>query len=347
MTSDSQQIIEAYRKRVAREKAARAAAERLLEEKTKELYAAQLREQGKTEEALRSREELANSLQELRETQSALLQASKMEALGTLAGGIAHEINTPIQFISDNLSFLGDSFDDLKSLVETYERVIEAVPSNGQLSEPLQKLAAAKASLDISFILDEFPQAIEQSVDGVAQVSKIVRAMKSYAHGGTEEKTISDINATIKSAVTLSQNEWKHVAQLELHLAPDLPVIPCHAAELNQVVLNLLINAAHAIGECNKGQDGRIEIVTFQTGDMVQIEIRDNGSGIPDEIRNRIFEPFFSTKEVGVGSGQGLAIVHKIITENHGGSVDFTSSPDTGTCFTILLPVSDVFVGVG
>jgi len=273
-----------------------------------------------------------------------LRQAQKLEAIGQLAAGIAHEINTPIQYIGDNNVFLQESFQELFGFFADLKRTLAA-------DSPLDRAALARAleTVDLDYLEEEIPKAIHQSLDGVSRVSRIVSAMKEFSHPGTEARERIDLNRAIENTLTVSRNEWKYVADLQTDLDPGLPMVPCFPGELNQVVLNLVVNAAHAIAEVTGGQDsgrrGLIRVSTRIDGPEVMIQVSDNGKGIPEAIRSRIFEPFFTTKPVGKGTGQGLAITHSVIVDKHGGRVELESEVGQGTTFTLRLPLEPVEKG--
>jgi len=272
-----------------------------------------------------------------------LAQAQKLESIGQLAAGIAHEINTPIQYVGDNTRFLGDAFKDLLHLQEEYKSLLEAGKTGAMAEDLLNRVESAIREIDLEYLIDEIPVAIRQSQEGVERVAKIVRAMKDFSHPGTAEKRAVDINKAIESTITVARNEWKYVAEMVTDLDPSLPLVPCRPDELNQVVLNIIINAAHAIADIvgrKPEEKGTITIKTRNNGNGVEISISDTGGGIPEEIRSRIFDPFFTTKEVGKGTGQGLAISHSVIVDKHGGAINFETAPGQGTTFIIRLPVA-------
>ena len=278
-----------------------------------------------------------------------LRQAQKLESLGTLAGGIAHEINTPIQYVSDNIRFLQDAFQDLSRIEGKYQKLVAAAKTSTEALQALaESLVRAAKEIDRDYLLNEIPAAIAQSLEGVERVAGIVQAMKEFSHPGGEEKTAIDINRAIESTVTVSRNEWKYVAELQLDLDPGLPQVPCLPGEFNQVILNMIVNAAHAIGEVGKtgpeSKKGRIDIRTRQKGEWAEIQIADSGCGIPSQNREKVFDLFFTTKEVGRGTGQGLAIAHTVIVEKHGGRIDFESQIGQGTIFNIKLPLQQTEV---
>ena len=201
--------------------------------------------------------------------------------------------------------------------------------------------AAAAERADTGYLLEEIPKAIEQSLEGVTRVSTLVRAMKEFSHPGTKEKIPLDLNRAIESTTTVTRNEWKYLADLETEFDPSLPMIPCHVGEFNQVILNLIINAAHAIADVigkEGSTKGKIKIETRNCPEWAEIRIQDTGSGIPEKVRARIFDPFFTTKEIGKGTGQGLAIARSVVVDKHGGSIHFETEVGKGTTFIIRLP---------
>ena len=273
-----------------------------------------------------------------------LRQAQKLEAIGQLAAGIAHEINTPIQYVGDNTRFLQESWPSFHELFAiTREMQQEATP--GPISpQTLQRLDALAQGADFEYLQTEIPHAIEQSLEGIQRVTKIVRAMKEFSHPGAEEKKPIDINKAIETTITVARNEWKYVSDVETQFDPDLPLVLCHAGEFNQVILNLLINAAHAIvqamGDGSQGK-GKIVVSTARNQDSAEISISDTGAGIPEAVRSRIFEPFFTTKPVGKGTGQGLSLAHTAIVRRHGGKIWFDSELGKGTTFHIRIPFGE------
>jgi len=270
-----------------------------------------------------------------------LAQARKLESIGQLAAGIAHEINTPIQYVGDNVHFLRDAFKDLQSLVSFHDRLYSDARAGTVSPRTIAEMEELERRIDLPYLSAEIPKAIEQSSEGVQRVAKIVRAMKEFSHPGSEDKKATDLNRAIESTITVSRNEWKYVAEMNTELDPALPPVPCLVGELNQVFLNLIVNAADAIREANTGREtkGSITVTTRIAGDFVEIRIRDSGTGIPEAIRTRIFDPFFTTKQVGKGSGQGLAIARNVVVKKHGGSIRFETEAGKGTTFIIRLPI--------
>jgi len=277
--------------------------------------------------------------QEKEKLHSQLLHAQKLESVGQLAAGIAHEINTPTQFIGTNIDFLGDACEDLAVLMCDIQEIIKDAPPEIQ-----KKFEAALQNADWEFLEEELPLAITQSQDGVQRVATIVHAMKEFSHPGSKEKIVQNLNDIIKTTITVASNEWKYVAEMETDLAPDLPQVPLLSDEMGQVILNILVNGAHAIaqklGENSEGEKGTIRISTRKVADAVELRIQDSGSGIPETAQPRIFDPFYTTKDVGKGTGQGLAISHGVIVDKHGGNITFTTESGIGTEFIITLPLA-------
>ena len=270
-----------------------------------------------------------------------LLQAQKLESIGQLAAGIAHEINTPTQYIGDNVRFLKDAFTDLTSLIAEYGKVLATVKENAALAATLKESLNAIGRVDTDFLLNEIPNAIDQGLEGVTRVATLVSAMKEFSHPGTKEKSPVNLNKAIESTITVARNEWKYVADMETDFDQTLPAIPCLPGEVNQVILNLIVNAAHAIGDVvAKGgtKKGKIRIQTRNCEDWVEIRIQDSGTGIPKHVQARVFDPFFTTKEVGKGTGQGLAIARSVVVDKHDGSIHFETEEGKGTTFIICLP---------
>ncbi len=274
-----------------------------------------------------------------------LQMSQKMESMGELAAGIAHEINTPMQYIGDNVRFLKDGFGDMLQLVSSYHQTIEEINqgklnSEQKVNEVIQQ---AEEDADIEFLREEVPLAVGQTLEGIEHVSKIVGAMKELSHPGTGDKSPIDINKVIENTVTVSRNEWKYVAELEMNLDSELPMI--HGLpEINQVFLNIIVNAAHAIEEQlqNSSEElGKIQIQSSFSNDSVEIRISDSGSGIAKDKVSKIFDPFFTTKAPGKGTGQGLAISHQIVCNRLGGQLSVESEPGHGTCFIIKLPIAE------
>ncbi len=282
---------------------------------------------------------MKEDISERRMMEAQLRQAQKLEAIGQLAAGIAHEINTPTQFVTDNLVFLRDSWTAASQLIAKYRESIQDCEGiiSSQIIATLQE---AEQEKDLAFISSEVPRAIEQGLDGAKRVASIVRAMKEFSHPDSADKTQIDLNKSIESTITVARNEWKYVAEIVTKFDETLPLIVCYPGEVNQVILNLIVNAAHSIkGKYEDGTKGKITICTLARGEFVEISISDTGTGIPEAIQTRIFEPFFTTKEVGKGTGQGLALAHSVIVRKHHGRIWFDTEMGRGTSFFIELPL--------
>jgi two-component system NtrC family sensor kinase len=282
-------------------------------------------------------EGLQEDITERRLLREQLAQAQKLESVGQLAAGIAHEINTPTQYIGDNVRFLKDTFLDLTSLFAVYEDLLAAARADTLTPKAIQRTVKA---VDLDFLLAEIPRAIEQTLEGVGRVATLVSAMKEFSHPGTKEKIPLDLNHAIQSTLTVARNEWKYVADVTTAFDPLLPHVSCHPGEFNQVVLNLIVNAAHAIGDVvgDSGDKGTIHVQTRDLPGGIELRIGDTGAGIPARVRDRIFDPFFTTKKIGKGTGQGLAIAHSVIVDKHHGSIHFETAEGAGTTFVIRLP---------
>lgn len=267
-----------------------------------------------------------------RKSERELRVAQKLESVGRLASGLAHEINTPVQYISDSVYFLRSAFDDLNALSAAYRAALAARQALGELEQ-------LEAASDLEFLKQEVPKAFERTLDGAGRVAGIVRAMKEFAYPDAFEHTPADINHALETTLTVARSEYKYAAAVATQFG-ELPPVVCNVGELNQVFLNLIVNAAHAIHDSGKdAQTGRIQISTRAAGDSAEIEIADNGCGIDAESLERIFDPFFTTKEVGRGTGQGLAIARSIVVDKHAGRIDVHSTPGHGTRFIVQLPI--------
>ncbi len=284
-----------------------------------------------------------SDLTELKKLETKLQQAQKLESLGTLAAGIAHELNTPIQFVSNNTKFLKDSFESINRVLGLYANLLEVCKGSDEYGSRAEVVQQACDQVDLRFLLDEIPQAIDQTLDGTTSVSRIVKAMKGFSHPGTDNFQEIDINSIVESTLVITRSEWKYCAELETQFSPDLPAVRCLPGELNQVFLNIIVNAAHAMQDVkskNPDTKGTLRVRTGAENDNVFIEIQDTGAGIPEAIQGRVFDPFFTTKGVGKGTGQGLAISYAIVVDLHNGAISFTSVEGEGTTFRIELPIA-------
>ncbi len=269
-----------------------------------------------------------------------LNQTHKMEAVGQLAGGIAHEINTPIQYVEENLRFLQESNVDIDMLLDAYHTLLLQAESIESLRPQVEEVKRIMNDVDFDYLKGETPKTLEQTLEGARQVARIVLAMKEFAHPGSHNMESVDLNQIIRNTVAVCKNEWKYVAETELQLAEDLPQVECLGGEISQVVLNLIVNAAHAIEATKREGKGKITISSALSNGQIEVRIADTGSGIPEAIRESIFNPFFTTKEVGRGTGQGLAIAQDIVAGKHRGQLFFETEEGVGTTFVIRLPLA-------
>jgi PAS domain S-box-containing protein len=269
-------------------------------------------------------------------------QEQKLTSIGELAAGIAHEINTPTQYVGDNIHFIKDAFNEFFALQKCYAELLQAARTDSVTPALIGDIEAALQDMDWEYVAGEVPNAIAQSLDGVQRIAKIVLAMKEFSHPGGEGRKFANLNHSIENTITVASNEWKYLAEMSTELDENLPLVPCFPAELGQVILNLIVNAAHAIGDV-VGDDshakGTITISTLQVQRQVEIRISDTGNGIPDSVREKVFDPFFTTKEVGKGTGQGLAIARSVVVDKHGGTLRLETTQGQGTTFIVSLPL--------
>lgn len=279
---------------------------------------------------------LGEDITELRILEARLAQAAKLEAIGQLAAGIAHEISTPAQYVGDSVTFLKDFFADLEPVLNGLDDACRARTADG-----FSGVCSGLDRLDLEFVTPEIPRTFDRIFDGMQRINTIVQAMNRFSHSHGSEKKLMDINEIIRNTLAITRNEWKYVADVETDLGPGLDEVNGLADEMGQVFLNIIINAAHAISEVIRGtaDKGTIVIATRRAGDCVEIRIRDTGAGIPKSIRDRVFNLFFTTKGPGRGTGQGLAIAHDIVVNKHGGLITFVSESGHGTTFIIQIPL--------
>jgi signal transduction histidine kinase/HAMP domain-containing protein len=300
---------------------------------------------GTCEESAKSRiiHGLMQDVTELRRLGRELTAAQKLESVGRLAAGVAHEINTPVQYVSDNIQFIRASMAQVYLVVLAYRDLCITIDSGGDVAASAQRAAKVEADNELDYLMKDAPLALEGAIEGLERIATIVRSMKEFAHPDQAEKCFADLNQAIQSTLVIAHNEYKYVAELTTQFG-DLPPVQCYLGEINQVVLNLIINAAHAISDVVKGTGnlGKLSISTRLDAGAVEISVADSGTGIPESVRDRIFDPFFTTKEVGKGTGQGLAIARSIIVKKHGGTLRFETAAGKGTTFFIRLPVAGI-----
>ena len=274
-----------------------------------------------------------------------LLHSRKFVDIGKLAAGIIHEINTPVQFISHNINFFRESFKDINEIFQKYEILKTNAGLFRELSPINSEIELLLKKHDLPYLKKEIPATIEECLEGIETISTIVKSLKEFSHPGSKEKENININKVIKNTITISKNEWKYTADLETDLMPDIPFIYAFPVALSQVILNIIINAVHAIKEkikTEKISKGLIIIKTKKIENNIQICIKDSGQGIPKDVRSKIFTPFFTTKEIGHGTGQGLSVAYSVIVKQHKGTIFFETEEGLGTTFTINLPMEDV-----
>jgi two-component system, NtrC family, sensor kinase len=268
---------------------------------------------------------------------------SNMAAMGQLAAGIAHEINTPAQYVSDNIHFLQDAFDGFLSIISQYQRFYQLVKSGTATADTVRDLQETLSDVDMEYLIEQVPQAIQQSFQGMERITQIIEAIRDFSHPGLMEKKAVDVNQAIRNTVTVTRNIWKYACEMETAFNENMPRVFCQPGEINQVILNLIVNAADAIKDVvgdKPNKKGSIQISTHLIDGWAEIRISDTGRGIPEPIQGKIFDPFFTTKPVGKGTGQGLAISAAVIA-NHGGTIEFVTRQEIGTTFIIRLPLEN------
>jgi PAS domain S-box-containing protein len=258
-----------------------------------------------------------------KDAEARMASSDRLESIGRLAAGVAHEINTPIQYLNDSVTFIRDGVGELLAYIDELHKLTDARP---------------KASDDVDYMREELPPALTRVAEGLSRIAEIVRSMKVFSHADQNEMSDVDLNCSITSTLVVARSEYRDVADVETDFG-EIPRVVCHGGQINQVVLNLIVNAAHAISDNCKGSRGRIVVRTREENGRVVISIEDTGGGIPEAIRARIFDPFFTTKEVGRGTGQGLSVSRNVIVKGHGGELDFVTEIGKGTTFFVRLPV--------
>ncbi|QEG23021.1 sensor histidine kinase [Mariniblastus fucicola] len=329
-----------YRRFFERERIGRKQAEDLLEERSRELY---LSNQKLAALAIKLEKEVVRAradLERRKALENQLALGQKMESVGQLAAGVAHELNTPIQFVGDNINFLKSGFDDVESLLAAVDTLLEKCQSADILEDDVQAIDKLCDQIDLDFLREEIPLAATQALDGTKTLTRIVRAMKVFSHPGSRSFEKVDLNQLIEATLSVSRSEWKYHVQLVRELSDDLPLISCLPGELSQALLNLIVNAANAMSGDTAGLKSVLTVRTHRDGNYAVVEISDTGCGIPEEIQHRVFDPFFTTKGVGEGTGQGLSISYRIVVKLHRGTMSFDSVVGEGTTFQIRIPIN-------
>ena len=298
----------------------------------------------KTQELDQERRELKQALDELGKTEAMLLQAQKMESIGQLAAGVAHEINTPTQYVRDNVDFIRKSVRVLDEVLDKANAVVAAARARGGMEASIAKFDDTLVRARFDYIRRQLPEALDQSLEGLDRISKIVGAMKSFSHPSAVDKQPVDLCALVKTTITVARNEWRYVAELETEFDQDVPLVCCLRDEIGQVLLNLVVNAAHAVADSlvpGERERGRIVVSLRRAGeDAVDLRVSDDGPGIPEAIRTKVFDPFFTTKAVGKGTGQGLSIAYSTVVGKHKGRIFFETESGVGTTFVVRLPIA-------
>jgi two-component system, NtrC family, sensor kinase len=296
----------------------------------------------KTQEVETERQELEKTLRDLRLTQAQLLQAQKLESIGQLAAGVAHEINTPTQYVTDNVGFIKTAIASLLTILDKALAVADTARAGAVDASHMADLDTALKRTKLDFLRNQIPSALDESLEGLGHIAKIVAAMKEFSHPARGEKEAVDIRDVINTTIIVARNEWKYVAELDTDFDDDLPLLPCLRDMIGQAILNLIVNAAHAVGDTLQAgvkEKGRIVVAAKRSEDHLEIRVSDDGTGVPEGIRDRIFDPFFTTKAVGKGTGQGLAIVYSTVVDKHQGTIRCESEEGVGTTFVLRLPL--------
>lgn len=283
---------------------------------------------------------LGDDITELKHLETQLIHSQKLESIGQLAAGIAHEINTPIQYVSDSAQFLKEAFKDVGTILVLDEKLSRPDLPEAEMPPIARAIRQNLEDIDFEFLKVEVPKSFVRVQDGIERVSTIVAAMKRFSHPGGEDMQLHDLNKALENTLVVSRNEWKYVADIVKKFDPELPPVSCVPGDINQVLLNIVVNAAHAIGDVVKGTPNRgtITVSTRHEPGWVEVSVTDTGTGIPSANRDKVFDPFFTTKEVGKGTGQGLAIAYDIVVKKHGGQITFDTEEGRGTTFHIRLP---------
>ena len=331
-----------YQRFFERERSARKEAEQYLESKSRELYLSNQKLAALAAELEKEVEQTKADFERRKALESQLSHAQKMETVGQLAAGVAHELNTPIQFVGDNIDFLKSSFEDVETLLEAVESLLSDCRDDQRLAEKVNSIDQIREQIELDYLREEVPLAAGQALEGTRSLTRIVRAMKVFSHPSTQSFEKVDLNQLIDSTLNVSRSEWKYHATLSKNFCDDLPLVNCMPGELGQALLNLIVNAANAMSQDSVGVNSILTVETRREGNFAVVEVSDTGCGIPEEIRHRVFDPFFTTKGVGEGTGQGLSISYRIVVELHKGIMSFSSNVGEGTTFQIRLPLDPV-----
>lgn len=277
---------------------------------------------------------------------------NRMASVGQVAAGVAHEINTPIHYIGDNIRFLRDAFSHIENILTRAESLLENSNPETDSTEKTTELHEAIHHQEARFYRNEIPAALAQTLEGIENVANIARALKEFSHPGPNEPELTDINQLVETALLVSRSEWKHHAELELNLSESLPRVRCYPGSIRQSLLNLITNASHAMRDKPAQNPATpttlaeiahtLTVSTTHRDQHVLISVRDTGTGIPEHVQRKIFEPFFTTKPEGQGTGQGLGITHQLVTVENNGTLNFSSKPGIGSCFEIELPIETI-----
>lgn len=331
-----------YQRFFERERAARKEAEQYLESKSRELYLSNQKLAATAEKLEEEVKRTKADLERRKALESQLAHAQKMESVGQLAAGVAHELNTPIQFVGDNIDFLKSSFEDVETLLEAVDSLLSDCRDDQRLTQKVNLIDQIREQIELEYLREEVPLAAVQALEGTKSLTRIVKAMKVFSHPSTQSFEKVDLNQLIESTLDVSRSEWKYHATLRKNLCDELPLVDCMPGELGQALLNLIVNAANAMSDDTAGVNSVLAVETRREGDYAVIEVSDTGCGIPEEIRHRVFDPFFTTKGVGEGTGQGLSISYRIVVKLHKGAMSFSSNVGEGTTFQIRLPLNPV-----
>jgi PAS domain S-box-containing protein len=275
------------------------------------------------------------------ELEAQLHQAQKLESIGTLAAGMAHEINTPVQYVLSNTNFLKDVFNSFLKIQTSYQNLVQVVSASGSFSEQVDEMTRLAEKLDLDYLKVEAGKAFEDTLEGINRISAIIGSMKDFSQPESGEKRLEDLNRIIRTTVEVTRNQWQNVAEIDLDLEAELPPVPLMVAHFKQALLEMILNAIYAITAKHASppqQKGRISIITRTVGDKIDLHLADTGIGISHADISKVFDPFFTTKPVGKGSGQGLSVVRSIV-DKHSGTITVSSLQGQGTEFTISLPL--------